>query len=95
MFWCDHQVHHSSEDCNLTTALRQSTFQYVFSIGFHQPLALLGVPLSAVLVHIQMNLIVQFWIHTEVISNLGPLEWIFNTASHHRVHHGNLILIRD
>ncbi len=39
-------------------------------------------------VHKQLNLFYQFWIHTEVVEKIGPLEWIFNTPSHHRVHHG-------
>lgn len=88
LIWATHQVHHSSEDYNLTTALRQSMFQRLFALGFHQPLALLGVPLPAILVHMQFNLLFQFWIHTELVESCGPLEWIINTPSHHRVHHG-------
>jgi len=87
--WAVHQVHHSSEEYNLSTALRQSIFQKFFSIGFHLPLALIGVPLPILLVHLQFNLLYQFWIHTEAVSNIGPLEYILNTASHHRVHHGS------
>lgn len=86
--WGAHQVHHSSQDYNLSTALRQSVFQRYFSLPAYTPLALLGIPLPAVIVHIQINLIYQFWIHTELVGTLGPLEWIFNTPSHHRVHHG-------
>ncbi|KAK7084226.1 hypothetical protein SK128_005488 [Halocaridina rubra] len=88
LFWAAHQVHHSSEDFNLSTALRQSIFQRAITVFFYNPLALLGVPLPAVFVHIQLNLLFQFWIHTECVKKLGPLEWIFNTPSHHRVHHG-------
>lgn len=88
LIWTTHQVHHSSEDYNLTTAIRQSMFQRLFALGMHQPLALIGVPLPAVIVHMHFNLIIQFWIHTEVIDSCGPVEWIFNTPSHHRVHHG-------
>ncbi|XP_069191078.1 alkylglycerol monooxygenase [Procambarus clarkii] len=88
LVWASHQVHHSSEEYNLSTALRQSMFQKYFSFGFYQPLALLGVPLAAVLVHLQFNLLFQFWIHTEVVRKCGPLEWVLNTPSHHRVHHG-------
>lgn len=88
LIWASHQVHHSSEEYNLSTALRQSMFQRYFSFGVYQPLALLGVPLSAILVHAQFNLLYQFWIHTEVVKNCGPLEWVLNTPSHHRVHHG-------
>ncbi|KAG7163829.1 Alkylglycerol monooxygenase-like 4 [Homarus americanus] len=90
--WAAHQVHHSSEDYNITTAFRQSIFQRFFAIGFYHPLALLGVPLPAILVHIQFNLLFQFWIHTELVENCGPLEWIINTPSHHRVHHGVFIV---
>ncbi|CAL4141341.1 unnamed protein product [Meganyctiphanes norvegica] len=87
--WSSHQVHHSSEDYNISTALRQSMFQRLFAFGFYQPLALLGVPLPAILVHYQFNLLYQVWIHTELVDRLGPLEWVFNTPSHHRVHHGS------
>merc|ERR1719209_430215 len=89
VLWTTHQVHHSSEDYNLSTATRQSMFQRMLALGFHQPLALLGVPLPAIIVHMHFNLLFQYWIHTEIIGNCGPIEWIFNTASHHRVHHGS------
>lgn len=85
--WAAHQVHHSSEEYNLTTALRQSVFQGYFLSVFYLPMAFFAPP-SAYLVHTELNLLYQFWIHTEVIKSLGPLEYIFNTASHHRVHHG-------
>ena len=54
---------------------------------FYLPLAFF-VPPSHAIVHRELNLLYQFWIHTEVVKNIGPLEYIFNTASHHRVHHG-------
>ena len=85
--WGAHQVHHSSEDYNLTTALRQSVFQHCFSECLYVPLALL-MPPSHFLIHNQLNTLYQFWIHTECINTLGPLEYILNTPSHHRVHHG-------
>uniref|UniRef100_A0A8C7J0Z3 Transmembrane protein 195 n=1 Tax=Oncorhynchus kisutch TaxID=8019 RepID=A0A8C7J0Z3_ONCKI len=85
--WAAHQVHHSSEYYNLSTALRQSLTQQFSSWVFYLPMAL-AVPPSVFAVHIQFNLLYQFWIHTEVIRDLGPLEWILNTPSHHRVHHG-------
>lgn len=87
IMWAGHQAHHSSEDYNLSTALRQSVFQIYTSWIFYCPLALF-IPPSVYAVHLQFNLLYQFWIHTEVISNLGPLELILNTPSHHRVHHG-------
>ena len=62
--------------------------QWKFSFQFfYLPFAVI-VPPPAYLVHKQLNLLYQFWIHTEVISTIGPLEWILNTPSHHRVHHG-------
>ncbi|XP_032091115.1 alkylglycerol monooxygenase isoform X1 [Thamnophis elegans] len=85
--WAGHQAHHSSEHYNLLTALRQSILQKFASWIFYLPLALC-IPPSIFAVHLQFNLLYQFWIHTEVIENLGPLEFILNTPSHHRVHHG-------
>lgn len=52
------------------------------------PLAMAGIPPSVFLAHLQLGELFMFWIHTEAISTLGPLEYIFNTPSHHRVHHG-------
>ncbi|CAG7721528.1 unnamed protein product [Allacma fusca] len=87
-FWAQHQVHHSSEDYNLTTALRQSIFQGWVSWVFYLPLAFF-VPPSIFLIHTQFNLVFQFWIHTETVDHLGPLEYILNTPRHHRIHHGS------
>uniref|UniRef100_G1KW78 Alkylglycerol monooxygenase n=1 Tax=Anolis carolinensis TaxID=28377 RepID=G1KW78_ANOCA len=87
LLWAGHQTHHSSEYYNLFTALRQSVLQKYTSWIFYLPLAFF-IPPSVYAVHLQFNLLYQFWIHTEVISNLGPLEFILNTPSHHRVHHG-------
>ncbi|CAJ1062920.1 alkylglycerol monooxygenase [Xyrichtys novacula] len=92
--WAAHQVHHSSEHYNLTTALRQSLTQQFTSWIFYVPLALVAPP-SIFAVHIQLNLLYQFWIHTEMIKDLGPLEWIFNTPKHHRVHHGRNLYCID
>lgn len=88
IFWAAHQLHHSSEEYNLTVPMRLSLFQRAAYIGFYQSLALLGFPLPSVMVHASLNYIFQFWVHTELIKSLGPLEYIFNTPSHHRVHHG-------
>ncbi|XP_066279591.1 alkylglycerol monooxygenase-like [Branchiostoma lanceolatum] len=88
ILWAAHQVHHSSEDYNLTTALRQSALQIVGGFFFfYLPMAFL-VPPAAYSAHYQLNLLYQFWIHTELVTSLGPLEYILNTPSHHRVHHG-------
>jgi len=89
LLWSGHQVHHGSEDYNLTTSLRQSALLKLYSIIFYLPLGLLGVPLTATITHMQFNLVYQLWIHTELVTTLGPLEWVLNTASHHRVHHGS------
>lgn len=87
-FWASHVIHHSSQHYNLTTALRQTwTGDILGSLLFKTPLVLLGFhPLMIAFVS-GLNLIYQFWIHTELIGRLGPFEWIFNTPSHHRVHH--------
>ncbi|WP_299456951.1 sterol desaturase family protein [uncultured Microscilla sp.] len=88
LFWSGHQVHHQSEDYNLSVALRQSWFQIFFTSFFFWPLALLGFDPSAVVIISGFNLLYQFWIHTEAIGKMGFLEWFMNTPSHHRVHHG-------
>ncbi|XP_052803718.1 alkylglycerol monooxygenase-like [Mya arenaria] len=85
--WALHQTHHSSEDYNLSTALRQSVFQIYSSWVFYLPMALF-IPPAVFIVHQELNILYQFWIHTQYIRSLGPLEWILNTPSHHRVHHG-------
>lgn len=88
LMWAAHSVHHQSEDFNLSVALRQSAMQKALSWPFYVPLALLGVPTGMLVTCYSINLIYQFWIHTPLIKKLGPVEWIFNTPSHHRVHHG-------
>ena len=85
--WAGHVVHHSSEDYNLAVALRQGAFQGLFSWVFYLPLALLGFPPSWFAAVMSFNLLYQFGIHTRTIRTLGPLEWVLNTPSHHRVHH--------
>lgn len=87
--WAAHIVHHQSEDYNLSVALRQSWFQGWFSWIFYLPLAIAGFDPTTTFTVIAFNTLYQFWIHTTTIKNLGPLEWIFNTPSHHRVHHGS------
>lgn len=88
LFWVGHVVHHQSEEYNLSVALRQGALQKVFTSGFYLPLALLGFNTTWFLLLAAYNTLYQFWIHTEAIRSLGPLEYIFNTPSHHRVHHG-------
>lgn len=88
LFWGGHVVHHSSEEYNLSVALRQSSTQTIWTFFFYFPLALLGFdPVMLVLVS-GINLLYQFWIHTEAIDRMGFLEKFMNTPSHHRVHHG-------
>ncbi len=87
--WAAHIVHHQSEEYNLTVALRQSWFQGGFSWAFYLPLAFAGFEPIMFLTVSSFNTIYQFWIHTRAIDKMGPLEWIINTPSHHRVHHGS------
>ena len=88
LFWNFHVVHHSSEQYNLSVAVRQSWFSGVLHWIFYAPVMLLGfAPWMFAVMH-GFNLIYQFWIHTRLIGKLGWLEYIFNTPSHHRVHHG-------
>lgn len=86
--WAAHVVHHQSEEYNLGVALRQSAFQGGFSWVFYLPLALVGFPPKVFVICASLNLLYQFIIHTRVVDRLGPLEWVLNTPSHHRVHHG-------
>ena len=88
LFWAAHVNHHSSTHYNLSTALRQSWTTPVTGPIFWAPLPLLGFAPEQILVAQAISLIYQFWLHTEHIGRLGPLEWILNTPSHHRVHHG-------
>ena len=86
--WAAHIVHHSSEEYNLTTALRQAWFQNSFSWVFYLPLAFMGFSPAMFVTIKAINLVYQFWIHTKLIDKMGFLELFMNTPSHHRVHHG-------
>lgn len=86
--WAAHVNHHSSERMNLSTALRQSFTTPFTSLLAYWVLPLVGFEPIMVLTMGGISLIYQFWIHTELIDRLGPLEAVLNTASHHRVHHG-------
>ena len=88
IMWAIHVVHHSSERYNLSTALRQP---WADSLGMFVPyglMSLLGIRPNLIETARQINLIYQYWIHTDAIRSIGPLESVLNTASHHRVHHG-------
>ncbi|WP_404366509.1 sterol desaturase family protein [Marinobacter sp.] len=89
LLWCSHVVHHSSEKLNLSTAFRQSlTYPITGMWAFWLPIVLIGFPPETVIFAVAISLAYQFFIHTQVVDRLGPLEWILNTPSHHRAHHG-------
>jgi sterol desaturase/sphingolipid hydroxylase (fatty acid hydroxylase superfamily) len=89
LFWASHVVHHSSEHYNLSTALRQ-TWTPMTALPFWLPLLLLGFEPWQVLLAQSWSLVYQFWIHTERVGRLPRwIEGVFNTPSHHRVHHGS------
>jgi sterol desaturase/sphingolipid hydroxylase (fatty acid hydroxylase superfamily) len=86
--WAIHVVHHSSERYNLSTALRQPVADAFGTFVPYGLLALFGVRPRLIVQARAINLIYQYWIHTDVIRGLGPAEAVLNTPSHHRVHHG-------
>ncbi len=87
LLWAVHVVHHQSEDYNLAVALRQAILSPVTVLPFYLPLAVLGVPVVHFAVVEALVTLYQFWIHTELVDRIGPLEAVLNTPSHHRVHH--------
>jgi alkylglycerol monooxygenase len=88
LLWAAHVVHHQSEDYNLAVALRQSITTGWSSLPFYLPLAVLGVPTLVFAVTHALSTLYQFWIHTELVGKVrGPVDWILNLPSHHRVHH--------
>ncbi len=88
LLWNRHVVHHSSEEFNLSCALRQSISAIVGFLGlFMLPAAVLGVPKQVMDIIIPLHLFGQFWYHTRVIGRMGWLEYFLVTPSHHRVHH--------
>lgn len=89
VLWACHVVHHSSRKFNLSTALRQPWTSWTVW-PFYVPMIALGVHPAAVAFCSSVNLVYQFWIHTERIGKLPrPVEFVFNTPSHHRVHHAS------
>jgi len=89
-FWATHAVHHSPNDLTLATALRLGwTGKIAGNAVFFVPLVWVGFSPVAVFATLAVNLLYQFWLHTTWIPKLGPLEWVFNTPSHHRVHHAS------
>ena len=95
LLWACHVNHHSSQYFNFSTALRQPLLTPVSGLVFWAPLPLLGFPVWMVLIAQSWSLFYQFWLHTEAVDRLGPLEWFLNTPSHHRVHHGKNVAYLD
>jgi len=87
ILWAAHAVHHQSEEYNLSTALRQTSSSFIFSWIFYVPLFLIGFPADVLITVSALNLIYQFWVHTQQIRRLGVLDRILVTPSNHRVHH--------
>ena len=85
--WASHVVHHHGEEFNLSTALRQTGTDFIFKWVFYTPMLFLGVPPEIFVTVAALNLIYQFWVHTEHIDRLGFLDYIFVTPSNHRIHH--------
>lgn len=89
LWWASHVVHHSSQRYNLGTALRQTWTGSLYSFVFWMWLPLVGFEPVMILTLQAVSLLYQFWIHTELVRDMGPLEWVLNTPSHHRVHHAS------
>ena len=88
VFWNRHIIHHSSEEFNLSCALRQSVSEIFALFTFtYIPMAILGIPAQVVAVVAPIHLFAQFWYHTRLINKMGWIEYILVTPSHHRVHH--------
>ena len=86
--WATHSVHHSPQHLNLTAAYRLGWTNLISGQWlFWLPLVVVGFHPVAVFTMLAVNLLYQFWLHTELVPRLGPLEWLLNTPSHHRVHH--------
>ena len=89
LMWGAHIVHHQSEEFNYSVALRNSWFTEFVVFFLYLPIPLLGLPLEVFLVGVFVNKLYQFWIHTKTIGRMHPvIEYVFNTPSNHRVHHG-------
>jgi len=95
-FWASHIVHHSSLKYNLSTALRQTWTGGFFTFVFYLALPILGFHPLMIFTQMSISLLYQYWIHTELINKMPKwFETVFNTPSHHRVHHGSNPLYLD
>jgi alkylglycerol monooxygenase len=88
LFWATHVVHHSSEYFNFSTALRQSSTMPLLGWVFYLPMALAGVPPLVFISVSLIDLLYQYWVHTELVGRLGWFDRVFVSPSNHRVHHG-------
>jgi len=89
-FWATHAVHHSPNELTLAAALRLGwTGKLTGTAFFFAPLVWLGFAPLAVLGALSANLLYQFWLHAAWVPRLGPLEWVLNTPTHHKVHHAS------
>lgn len=89
LFWANHSVHHSSEEFNFSTSLRISWMDAIIEWVFFVPMVLVGFSVVETVVGLVVVVAYQSWIHTDKVRNLGWLEYVFNTPSAHRVHHGS------
>ena len=87
LFWAAHVVHHQSQHYNLSTALRQTSSGALFGWVFYLPMALAGVPPLVFAIVALVDLLYQFWVHTELVGKLGWFDRVFCAPSNHRVHH--------
>jgi sterol desaturase/sphingolipid hydroxylase (fatty acid hydroxylase superfamily) len=88
VLWAVHVVHHSSEEYNLSVALRQAVLSSWTSLPFYLPLAVVGVPPIVYATMVSFSTLYQFWIHTQLVGRIrGPINWIINLPEHHRIHH--------
>ena len=87
VLWASHVVHHQGEEFNLSTALRQTSSGWLWKWIFYIPMFMVGIPGEVFFTVAAINLLYQFWVHTEHIKTLGALELIFITPSNHRIHH--------
>jgi|TARA_B110000914_G_scaffold226508_1_gene252351 alkylglycerol monooxygenase len=95
IFWASHVAHHQSEEYNLSTALRQTSSSFLLNWIFYVPLFLIGVPAKVFVTVASVNLIYQFWVHSQHIPKLGWYELFFVSPSNHRVHHATNDLYID